>query len=74
MKSAGKLRPVEAVRCLECGRDYAKPSGRGTLTTNPGCPECGYLGWLPSPAMLTEVSPPFRSGADRPLHLSYRSG
>lgn len=72
--TAGRLRPVEAVRCLECGTDYAKPSGRGTLTTNPGCPACGYLGWLPSPATLTATSPHARFGADRPLRLSSRSG
>jgi predicted nucleic acid-binding Zn-ribbon protein len=68
------LRPVEAVRCLDCGKDYAKPSGRGTLTTNPGCPECGYLGWVPSSARLTAASSRDRSGEDRPQHLSSRSG
>ena len=30
-----------------CGIGYAKPSGGGTLTRNPGCPGCGYVGWLP---------------------------
>ena len=37
---------VESVRCLECGSVYAKPSGGGTVQQNPGCPDCGYLGWL----------------------------
>jgi predicted nucleic acid-binding Zn-ribbon protein len=37
---------VESVRCLECGAVYAKPSGGGTVQQNPGCPDCGYLGWL----------------------------
>jgi hypothetical protein len=38
---------LESVRCLECGYEYSKPAGGGTSATNPGCPECGYLGWLP---------------------------
>ncbi len=37
---------AEDVRCLECGAVYSKPTGRGTIRTNPGCPDCGYLGWL----------------------------
>ena len=74
MESPGTLRPVEAVRCLECGKDYAKPCGRGTLTTNPGCPDCGYLGWVPSPERITSASPRVRFGGDRRLLRSYRSG
>ena len=41
------LRVLESVSCLECETQYAKPSGGGTAAANPGCPECGYLGWLP---------------------------
>jgi hypothetical protein len=41
---------VVTVRCLSCGATYAKPEGRGTVKTNPGCPECGYLGWSPADA------------------------
>jgi hypothetical protein len=37
---------VESVRCLECGAVYAKPAAGGTVRANPGCPECGYVGWL----------------------------
>jgi len=37
---------VESVRCLECGAVYAKLSSGGTVQQNPGCPDCGYLGWL----------------------------
>ena len=37
---------VESVRCLECGSVYAKPNSGGTVQQNPGCPECGYIGWL----------------------------
>ena len=36
----------ENVRCLECGTVYAKPSRGGTAKANPGCPHCGYVGWL----------------------------
>jgi hypothetical protein len=37
---------VVTVRCLSCGVSYPKPEGGGTVKTNPGCPECGYLGWV----------------------------
>ena len=40
-----KLTVLESVRCLECGLVYAKPSGGGTVQANPGCPDCGYVGW-----------------------------
>ena len=44
--SAGSRRDVAVtVRCLACSATYAKPNGRGTVRTNPGCPKCGYLGW-----------------------------
>jgi predicted nucleic acid-binding Zn-ribbon protein len=35
------------VQCLECGHAYAKPAGGGTSASNPGCPRCGYVGWIP---------------------------
>jgi predicted nucleic acid-binding Zn-ribbon protein len=38
---------LESVRCLECGDVYAKPVAGGTVEKNPGCPTCGYVGWLP---------------------------
>jgi predicted nucleic acid-binding Zn-ribbon protein len=41
-----RLTAVESVRCLECGAIYAKPAGGGTVHQNPGCPECGYVGWV----------------------------
>ena len=44
--SQHSLRVVESVRCLECGAVYAKPAGGGTVQANPGCPECGYVGWV----------------------------
>jgi hypothetical protein len=56
------------VRCLGCGSPYIKPMSRGTAAANPGCPECGYLGWLPFSA--AEASPQHHFGVDpqpRPL-------
>ena len=57
---------LERVECLECGEVYAKPAGGGTARENPGCPECGYVGWVTAAG-----SGPFReelllrhSGAD----------
>ncbi len=52
---------------------YGKPSGGGTLTRNPGCPGCGYVGWLPltdSP----EASPRGHSDADRRQRLRALAG
>jgi len=43
-----QLAVVESVRCLECGAVYAKPLNGGTVRENPGCPECGYVGWMDS--------------------------
>jgi predicted nucleic acid-binding Zn-ribbon protein len=44
--SGGHLAVVASVRCLECGAIYAKPAGGGTVHSNPGCPDCGYVGWI----------------------------
>jgi hypothetical protein len=46
--------PVETVSCLGCSHVYPRPSG----TTEPGCPVCGYLGWLASsvPVLRTPLS------------------
>jgi hypothetical protein len=41
------LRALESVRCLECSGIYSKPAGGSTVQQNPGCPECGYVGWIP---------------------------
>jgi hypothetical protein len=53
------FRLLESVRCLGCGAVYGKPAGGDTWVRNPGCPGCGYVGWLP----LTLPAPPTRSGA-----------
>jgi hypothetical protein len=41
------LRALESVCCLECSEIYSKPIGGSTAQKNPGCPECGYVGWIP---------------------------
>lgn len=57
MASLSEVRNIavlEGVRCLECGEIYAKPVAGGTVQMNPGCPCCGYVGWIP----LTVPAPP----------------
>jgi predicted nucleic acid-binding Zn-ribbon protein len=58
------------VECLECGAVYAKPAGGGTVRENPGCPECGYVGWAAIEPQFSALSQPRRSGAGPlpPLH------
>jgi hypothetical protein len=34
------------VCCLSCTSVYAKPLEGPTGRKNPGCPNCGYLGWV----------------------------
>jgi predicted nucleic acid-binding Zn-ribbon protein len=43
---APHLEVLHTVRCLSCGAVYSKLARGGTVTANPGCPDCGYLGWL----------------------------
>jgi hypothetical protein len=40
------LRGFERVSCLECGTSYLRALDGGTVAENPGCPSCGYLGWV----------------------------
>ena len=46
----------ERVLCLDCGHPYSKPSTEGTMSSNPGCPRCGYLGWI---ALKEHAAPGF---------------
>jgi len=46
---------VVSVRCLGCGEVYAKPLGGGTVRANPGCPGCGYVGWVIAPELTTST-------------------
>jgi hypothetical protein len=61
---------TESVRCLECGTVYSKPHGRGTLRANPGCPQCGYLGWLSASVPFSPADVPTRFVLGRPRPLS----
>jgi len=60
---------VASVRCLECGAIYAKPSGGGTVVQNPGCPDCGYVGWLSVSVPVSEDVGRRRSAAGRLRNL-----
>jgi phage FluMu protein Com len=50
------LAVLQSVRCLECGAVYAKPTRGGTAQVNPGCPECGYVGWVTASVPLRSVA------------------
>ena len=63
------LTVLETVRCLECGAVYAKPSGGGTVQENPGCPDCGYVGWVGArPVAFSESWQPPHFDAGRLPH------
>lgn len=67
---APRLTVLESVRCLECGLVYAKPSSGGTVQANPGCPDCGYVGWVRAGTKpFTESWTPRHSDADHRRHL-----
>jgi predicted nucleic acid-binding Zn-ribbon protein len=59
---------LERVRCLGCGVVYAKPTGVGTVTANPGCPECGYVGWLLESSPFNRAALQLRSAGHHPRH------
>jgi hypothetical protein len=61
---------LDRVRCLECGAKYVKPADGGTVHENPGCPKCGYLGWISATIpMASPVSGLRRFAGDRrPTH------
>jgi hypothetical protein len=64
-----------AVRCLECASVYVKPLGEGTAADNPGCPRCGYVGWIPSESDDVSEGPgPHHLAEDPPLHRFVRRG
>ena len=68
-KGTGPLSRIERVRCLKCSTAYVKPTGGGTVSANPGCPECGYVGWvrLTPPPQVTPGAARTRSVGD-PQH------
>jgi hypothetical protein len=64
------LHLLESVRCLECGETYLKPATGGAIDENPGCPSCGYVGWLP----VTRPSGRRRFAEDLRRHHRVQSG
>jgi hypothetical protein len=66
------LAVLESVRCLECGEVYSKPVAGGTVQKNPGCPICGYVGWIPI-SLPEDADEPRRSAGRRRLHRVARS-
>jgi hypothetical protein len=64
--AAGNVIHIERVRCLDCSTSYTKPADGGTVHENPGCPRCGYLGWI-STGLPTVPAAPDRSGGDQRL-------
>ena len=65
-RASPELAVLDSVRCLECGEIYSKPAAGSTVEKNPGCPSCGYVGWIPI-TVPGEPRGSHRSGADRPL-------
>lgn len=65
---SAKLVAVERVRCLECGMTYVKPCGGSTMRRNPGCPRCGYVGWIAAAVPLGPEAAPRHSLAEVHLH------
>lgn len=62
---ARPLSRIERVRCLNCRASYVKPRGGGIVSANPGCPECGYVGWVHERIPLMLDAARIRSFADR---------
>ena len=69
---APTLTVLETVRCLACGAVYAKPSEGGTVRENPGCPDCGYVGWAVAASAIpfSDTWTRRHSGADPLQHPS----
>lgn len=64
------LSVLETVRCLECGEVYSKPLAGGTTQKNPGCPVCGYVGWIPITRPGEDAEPHRSAGGRRRLRAS----
>jgi len=69
-----QLSLITTVRCLGCGRAYAKPERAGTADSNPGCPSCGYVGWVPDEDRIREELELLRSAVDPLPHRFWQSG
>jgi predicted nucleic acid-binding Zn-ribbon protein len=69
-----RLSAVTSVRCLGCGTVYGKPRVGGTADSNPGCPKCGYVGWVLDEDRIRAELAQHRSDADqRPRRFSQSS-
>jgi hypothetical protein len=66
------LAVYQTVRCLECDAVYSKPARGGTAKSNPGCPDCGYVGWVAVDVPVRAIEPP-RSDEDLRQRRSARS-
>jgi predicted nucleic acid-binding Zn-ribbon protein len=68
------LSVIESVQCLECGSVYVKPAGGGTARDNPGCPDCGYVGWLSVAVPVNRPSAAHRLFAGRLRRRNAQAG
>lgn len=71
METLNPFKPMalESVKCLECTEEYVKPTRGGTLSMNPGCPHCGYVGWSPVSVSFSAARPRDRFAAGRQRRL-----
>jgi hypothetical protein len=60
-----RVHGLERVRCLSCGNAYVKPATGGMVTANPGCPSCGYVGWVPDAVPVSQGELQLRFVVDR---------
>ena len=70
---APSLSVYENVLCLECAAVYTKPTRGGTARSNPGCPECGYVGWVATAVPVTTSTEQRHSDGDQRLGRSAQS-
>ena len=72
------LHLVATVRCLACSTVYPKAASVGTAESNPGCPKCGYVGWIPADQDedddITEARARIHFDEDRPRLRFWRAG
>jgi hypothetical protein len=63
---------IDRVRCLECGAKYVKPVDGGTVHENPGCPKCGYVGWISATIPASAAGGLRHFAGDRRRHRAIR--
>lgn len=64
---------IDRVRCLECGAKYVKPADGGTVNENPGCPKCGYVGWISATIPASPLGGLRRFAGDRHRYQAVRA-